>query len=110
MASCKFSKDKLAQIKKYIKLLFILIFTAVITISFHFEANAGKPGGAHYSAENGNIFWFLLISDTHIGENGTADSDNLSWAVNEAIDIINPKFVINLGDLTDQNPFGTNLD
>lgn len=106
MASCKFSKDKLAQIKKFFTLLFILLFTAVITISFHFEANAGKPGGAHYSTKNGSIFWFLLITDTHIGENGATDSENLGWAVNEAIDIIKPKSVFNLGDLTDQYPFG----
>ena len=110
MASCKICRDKLVQFRIVIKLLFILLFTAIINISFHFEASAGRPGGAHYSTKSGNIFWFLLITDTHIGEGGTTDTDNLDWAVNEAIDIIEPQFTINLGDLTDQHPFGTSHD
>ena len=93
-----------------LKLLFALLFSAATSLSIQFEASAGKPDGAHYSAENGNVFWFMLISDTHIGENGTADSDNLGWAVNQAVDAIEPQFVINLGDLTDQHPFGTSQD
>ncbi|MBW2412683.1 MAG: metallophosphoesterase, partial [Deltaproteobacteria bacterium] len=104
----KLSQNKTVPVKKMIKSLLALLFTAVVCNPF--QATAGNPGGAHYSAESGNIFWFVLISDTHMGESGSADSDNLGWAVNEAVDIIEPEFVINLGDLTDQHPFGSNQD
>ena len=72
-------------------------------------AVAGNPGGAHYSEDNSNIFWFALISDTHIGIPLFNEEENLDHFL-EDIDIIksnsyspgeNPKYIIALGDLTD---------
>ncbi len=52
------------------------------------------------------MFWFMIISDTHIGAYGSQDSDYLEWAVTEARSVISPLFIINAGDLTDSTNGG----
>jgi hypothetical protein len=65
-------------------------------------AIAGNPGCARYSSENKNIFWFAIISDTHINSVQYADKENLGTFLTSTLEIVNPSFIINLGDLTDQ--------
>ncbi len=70
---------------------------------------SADPHSAFYSARNDRIFWFIHISDIHIGATGTQDSDNLRWIVNEAKTVIDPSFIVASGDLTDStngNAFG----
>lgn len=65
---------------------------------------AASPSDARYAEDTDHLFWFLVISDTHVGENlwgGTQDTDNLAWVVGEAFQTIQPRFVFNCGDLVD---------
>ncbi len=62
---------------------------------------AGDPTSAVYCQENDRIFWFVTITDTHIGTSGSQDTDNLSWVVHEGKNVINPSFIILAGDITD---------
>jgi predicted phosphodiesterase len=90
--------DKLIQ--KII--FFIVVFHCPGLFSF-------TPQSAFLSDDDDRIFWFLIISDTHIGENfsgGDQDTKNLAWALTEAYNAIKPAFVVNCGDLTDSTNGG----
>ncbi len=76
-------------------LLFLFLF------SFACPSQANDPYSASYSTDNVNIFWFVFISDVHIGTRGVPGSENLEWIVTEARQVINPSFMVNTGDLTD---------
>ena len=67
---------------------------------------AGNPLGAYYHWSSDRLFWFMIISDPHIGAGGSQDPDYLAWAVNEARDVIAPLFIVNAGDLTDSTNGG----
>ena len=76
--------------------LFIVLF-AVSTF-------ASNPRLNKYSDNPDNLMWFLIISDTHIGEKqdgGDQDTVNLNWVMGEAYTHINPAVIFNTGDLTD---------
>jgi hypothetical protein len=60
---------------------------------------------AYYYPNADRLFWFMFISDTHIGANSTC-ADNLTWAVNQARQVIAPQFIVNTGDLTDSTDGG----
>ena len=62
---------------------------------------AGDPASAAYCQENDRIFWFITITDTHIGTRGSQDTDNLNWIVNEGKSVVNPSFIVLAGDITD---------
>jgi hypothetical protein len=62
---------------------------------------AGDPASASYCAENDRIFWFMTVTDTHIGAAGSRDTDNLSWVVHEGKSVVNPSFIVLSGDITD---------
>lgn len=67
-------------------------------------ARAADPGAARYLDDTDGIFWFLHISDTHVGEDlgyGTQDTDNLSWVLAAADGVIFPEFIVCTGDLVD---------
>ncbi len=63
--------------------------------------HASDPHSATYSSDSGKIFWFVIISDTHIGASGLLGNERLEWLVSEARQAINPAFIVNTGDLTD---------
>jgi 3',5'-cyclic AMP phosphodiesterase CpdA len=83
-----------------ISLLFLLSLL-VLSLSLINAVFASDPHSAYYSSENGNLFWFIHTSDTHIGASGTQDSQNLQWIVTQGKNIINPNFIVVTGDLTD---------
>ena len=62
---------------------------------------AGDPYAANYHWSANRTFWFMIISDIHIGDSNNQDTNYLTWAVNEARNIINPNFIVATGDLTD---------
>jgi hypothetical protein len=69
---------------------------------------AGDPHSAYYSADTDKLFWFIHVSDVHIGSDDQ-DSRNLQWLVSQAKTVINPSFIVVTGDLTDStngNIFG----
>lgn len=78
-----------------------LLLAACVLLPSHVIVNAGNPHGAYYSAENTSVFWFLQVSDLHIGTSGSTDSSRLQWLVTTARSVINPQFVVATGDLTD---------
>mgnify|MGYP001616241930 CR=1 FL=1 len=64
----------------------------------------------NYPGNNEDIFWFVQISDIHIGKNEDGyskeepwenEKENFKWMLNEAFKIIKPEFIISTGDLTD---------
>jgi len=63
-------------------------------------------GQAYYHSSADRLFWFMFISDAHIGADGSQDTQYLTWAVTEARNIINPLFIVNSGDLTDSTNGG----
>jgi hypothetical protein len=71
--------------------------------------SAGLPrrSQAYYHSSADRLFWFMVISDTHIGADGSQDTQYLTWAVTEARNIIDPLFIVNSGDLTDSTNGGT---
>jgi hypothetical protein len=62
---------------------------------------AGNPHSAYYSSDNDKLFWFILVSDHHIGARGNQPVNNLRWVVTEGKNVINPEFIVSSGDLTD---------
>jgi hypothetical protein len=62
---------------------------------------AGDPASASYCQENDRIFWFMTITDTHIGTSGSQDTNNLSWVVHEGKSVVDPSFIVLSGDITD---------
>jgi len=62
-------------------------------------AEAGQR--AFYSAANDRVFWFLHVSDPHIGARGSTDATRLQWIVTTGRSVINPAFIVATGDLTD---------
>lgn len=63
--------------------------------------HASDPHSAAYSSDSGKIFWFMIVSDTHIGAKEFNGAQNLEWFVSEASHVISPAFIVNAGDLTD---------
>jgi predicted MPP superfamily phosphohydrolase len=57
-----------------------------------------------YSKDYNNLFWFVQVSDVHIGienDNKGKDIINFNWAMSNGLQNVNPSFIINTGDLTD---------
>jgi hypothetical protein len=84
---------------------FIVVVATFLFFLFIFglecPLRASDPYSAYYSTDNDKIFWFILLSDVHIGARGYPGSEYLEWMVTEAKDVINPSFIVNAGDLTD---------
>ncbi len=64
-------------------------------------AHASDPTLARYVSDGSQVFWFIQISDSHIDTVLPGEEDRLRWAVTEAVEVIEPAFVVNTGDLTD---------
>ncbi len=79
----------------------VAAFLFLFLFNFHCPAQASDPYSASYSSDNDKIFWFVFMSDVHIGARGVPGSENLEWIVTEARQVINPSFMVNTGDLTD---------
>lgn len=85
------------------KTFIVMVATLLFFIMFGLDCplRASDPYSAHYSTDNDKIFWFILVSDVHIGAADYPGSENLTWMVTEAKDVINPSFIVVAGDLTD---------
>ena len=93
------------------RFIFLSLILSFIFISGRIcDVRAGDPHSAYYSRENDRLFWFIQITDLQIGAQGNQDSDNLTWIVTEARDIINPEFIVATGDLTDSTNGRGDLD
>jgi 3',5'-cyclic AMP phosphodiesterase CpdA len=76
--------------------IFLLFFLGSAAL-----VHGGDPYSAYYSAAHNRLFWFIQISDIHIGAAEIQDSANLTWIITEGKSIINPEFIVASGDLTD---------
>ena len=86
-----------------------LFLAGCVLLPAHRSVKAGNPHGAYYSSDHDKIFWFLHVSDLHIGMSGDSDRARLQWLVTTARTLMNPSFVVATGDLTDStngNLFG----
>jgi hypothetical protein len=79
----------------------ILLLAVFLCPLFGLDSIALAVAPAEYSSDNDRIFWYIHISDTHIGTRGNQDSSNLNWIVATAKNIIEPEFIVASGDLTD---------
>ena len=85
------------------KKIFYLRFLQVgLVLTFLFPAiTAADTGKSYYHRSADRLFWFMVISDIHIGDSGSQDTQYLTWAVNDAYNTILPEFIVAAGDLTD---------
>lgn len=87
------------RIRKFASLLVLIIAVAF------FSSPAFAAQKAYYYPNADRLFWFMIISDTHVGAKTTA-SANLIWAVTQARQVIAPQFIVNCGDLCDSTNGG----
>lgn len=60
------------------------------------------PSAAHHARGTENVFWFLHVSDVHIGSPLYGNhGKHANWLFDEAIGIVQPWFVVVTGDLVD---------
>lgn len=81
----------------------------VITLWLAWLSSLAFAGqGAYYYRTADRLFWFMILSDTHIGAYSPVSqpTDYLNWAVTEARNVIAPQFIVNAGDLTDSTNGG----
>ena len=67
-------------------------------------ARAIDPGTARYMDDPAEVFWFLQVTDSHVGADpwyGTQGVDNLDWVLGQAVGAILPEFVVLTGDIVD---------
>ena len=83
---------------------YLLTPPLVALLAVPLTAAAIDPGQARYMDDADELFVFVQISDTHVGEDagfGTQDTDSLAWTIGEAVDVILPEFVVLTGDIVD---------
>ena len=83
---------------------FAALLLLTIGVSF-FSSLAFAGEKAYYYPSADRLFWFMILSDTHIGADSTAAA-NLTWAVGPARQVIKPQFIVNAGDLCDSTNGG----
>ncbi len=82
------------------KIRWIAAFAAGVLLLAQ-AADAGAEGG-EYLADGSRTFWFLQLTDTHVSTwFNTQYGARLVWAVTDAVETIDPRFVVVTGDLTD---------
>ena len=70
-------------------------------------AVAGGPASAHHARGNTNVFWFMHLSDLHIGSEWYPDHvEHATIAFNDAVKTIHPWFVVATGDICDGSKGG----
>ncbi len=78
--------------------------TLTLLLTTPSPASAGGPESAHYGRGSAGIFWFMHLSDSHIGASileGPDATTHFEFALNQGVTVIDPAFVIASGDLCD---------
>jgi hypothetical protein len=89
------------------KILSAMVMAGLFLAFGIFPVLAGAPESAEYSVDTDRIFWFIQISDIHVGTQGSTDTGYLNWLITEGVDVIDPEFIVASGDLTDSTNGGT---
>lgn len=84
----------------------IILLAAALMVLIVKGGHAGDPFSAYYHWSGSRLFWFMIISDLHVGTSGSPDTDHLAWAVGPARQVVNPAFIVATGDLTDSTNGG----
>ena len=79
----------------------------LLSLSWLMAPPSHAGNAAEYHLTGSRVFWFMEISDLHIGDSGSQDTDYLAWAVTDLRDAIDPLFIVASGDLTDSTNGGT---
>lgn len=87
-------------------ILRIIVLVAALTLLAVAAGHAGDPFSAYYHWSGNQLFWFMIISDIHVGASGSQDTENFAWTVGPARQVINPAFIVATGDLTDSTNGG----
>jgi hypothetical protein len=77
----------------------VLAVSAAVPDIARVEARGGVVPA--YCDFNDHVFWFIHLSDTHVGMSGSSDTSRLTWIVNTGRSVIKPLFTVVTGDLTD---------
>jgi hypothetical protein len=89
---------------------FAALFLLTLAVCF-FSSFALATQKAYYHPNADRLFWFMILSDTHIGADNKAPlntaAQNLAWAVGPARLAIAPLFIVNSGDLCDSTDGGS---
>jgi hypothetical protein len=72
----------------------------VVALAAGQPALARDPALAAYSSDHNRLFWFIHVTDVHIGW-PVSSTQNLKLVAQDAFKIINPSFILDTGDLTD---------
>jgi MYXO-CTERM domain-containing protein len=69
--------------------------------------SAAGPASAHHARGSTNVFWFMHVSDLHIGSEWYPDHlAHATFALNDAVHVIHPWFLVATGDLCDGSKGG----
>ena len=71
-----------------------------LTLAFALPAEARDPTFASYSSDADRMFWFVHITDLHVGW-PVSSAQNLKLVADTAHKIVKPSFIVATGDLTD---------
>ncbi|MBI5534476.1 MAG: metallophosphoesterase [Deltaproteobacteria bacterium] len=82
------------------------VVSLLLTLLVPATVVAKGPADAYYGRGTTNVVWFLHISDLHIGSSQVEDPKQLAtphfeFALQQAIPVIDPSFVLASGDLCD---------
>ncbi|MBW2456073.1 MAG: metallophosphoesterase [Deltaproteobacteria bacterium] len=80
------------------------LVTATLCLAAPSAALAGGPETAHHGRGTAGIFWFMHLSDSHIGASlfeGPDAAAHLEFAFDQGVQVIEPSFVVATGDLCD---------
>jgi len=81
------------------------LFGLLVGMATPCTAHAADPSSRYYAQDTEGIFWFLHISDLHIDPLNNSARKHLTFALGEAVDVIQPIAVFASGDLVDGSVF-----
>jgi len=99
-------------IKKYLFGFFPIVYFSILFLflSTAFADVADVREEINYPGYSDNVYWFVHLSDTHIGKKGDDENKNLGKMATEVFNAVHPGFVVNTGDLVDGSNCENNAD
>jgi MYXO-CTERM domain-containing protein len=82
-----------------------ILLVLLVALGANGRALGSGPQSARYADDVDGIFWFMQVSDLHLGTNPSLVDDyslvNVPWALRTARQVIDPAFIVVTGDLVD---------
>lgn len=89
-----------SRARRFAAAIFCVVLAVAVLRPGEVQVQASGPYGATYCSDNNHVFWFIHMSDPHIGSGSTA-VNRLTWIVTTGRSVIGPSFIVATGDLTD---------